>query len=193
MNTQAVAVSPGNTDVPSGPTVTAHQQAADAFVAAFKQLVATLPASDGQQVTNSRFVRAHLNVTEEFLKAAIDTLDKLPQVQGVAAFDVAGARDMLQKLDAWTPVVNQILSVGTDLQYAMWVIRAALIDGALRTYYVTKRLAKDESIDGPVVAGSHAATMKKTLGRAARVKKTKSQMQQAARKAETKEVPKKSE
>jgi hypothetical protein len=153
-------------EVPSTtPATTPQQQAADNFLTQFLELVKLLPTATGQP-TNSRFVRSHLNVSDDFLRAAIDAVEKVPGVGQVAGYDAAKAHEQMQNLDAFGPVVKQMFAAANAAQYALWTIKAALVDTALRAYYVTKRIARDAQTQvGPVEAGVHVEAMKKTIRR----------------------------
>lgn len=160
MSTQTQAVSTAVT------SATPQQQAADNFLTQFTELIKLLPAAKDQPAMNTQFVRTHLNVSDEFLRAAVDTLEKIPGIAGVTSFDAATAREMLQTLDAFGPVVKQLVATTAGAQFALNSIKAALVNSALRAYYVAKRMARDtEPLAGPSPVGVHAEVLKKTLGR----------------------------
>ena len=151
------------------PATSPHQQAADTFLTQFRSIAAALPSAQGQPATNARFVRTHQNVSLDFLKAAADALDKVPEVQG--ACDATFVRDKLSFIDAYGPVASQLFAAASGLQYAVWAAKASLVGGALRTYLFTRRVADDaDPLVGPVEAATHVEVMRKALGRRGRKK-----------------------
>ena len=178
-------------EVPSTPpAITPQQQVADNFVTQFLELMKVLPGPAGEP-TNTRFVRSHLNVSDDFLRAAIDTVDKVPGVGVVSGYDAAAAREKMQTLDAFGPAIKQVIAALNTALYALQTIRASLVDTALRTYYIAKRVARNvQSQVGPVEVGVHVEAMKKTIRRGRKKKTTPATPSPATpQPSEKKEVP----
>jgi phosphoenolpyruvate carboxylase len=147
------------------PTTTHYQQLANEFIAELDQIAAIIPKLEAQHVSTVNFVRSHLNASTEFLATVITAVEQTPELQGVGKLDAAAARDTLQFLEAFRPVLDKVTAFARNLQYAMNSRKASLVGDSLRIYGVAKAIAKDRRDPNRAAMGSHVANMKRILGR----------------------------
>ena len=149
------------------PTVTHYQQLADQFSKALDDIVAIIPKLQSTHVSTAKFVRGHLNVSIEFLFSAIAAVEQVTELQQVNKLDVVAARDTLQFIEAFRPVLDRVLAFGKSLQFTMAARKATLAADALQIYSISKGLARDP---GSANVASFVANMKRDLGRRGPVK-----------------------
>ena len=148
------------------PTVTHSQEVADQFVKAFEGAVTILPQLSTTHPTEARFVRGHLNASAAFLAAAIEAAEQNPTLQSSTGFDTVAARNAMQMMEAFTPVINRITAVRDSLQHTLWAEQAAVTNDALNLYAALKALGRNTfAAAGPVPLLSHVSVMKEALGR----------------------------
>jgi hypothetical protein len=80
------------------------------------QIAAIIPKLEAQHVSTVKFVRAHLNVPVEFLATVIAAVEQTPELQGVNKLDVSAARDTLQFIEAFRPVLDKVAAFARNLQ-----------------------------------------------------------------------------
>ena len=162
-------------EIPTEPTVTAFQEIADNFMKGFNALAGTLPPLDTGHPSTVKFVRSHLNVSGDFLAAAIAAVEQTPSLQGTQKLDTAAARVKLQMIEAFTPVIDRVTAFRNALRYTVQSEKAALAASGLQVYGLSKQLARDAGASaGTVSIISHIAVMKRHLGRTGRPKAAKS-------------------
>jgi hypothetical protein len=81
---------------------------------------------------------------------------------GVRKLDVTAARDTLQFLEAFRPVLDRIRALADSLEFTMKSRRASLTADALQIYAIAKAVGRDPR--GAAVA-SHVEHLKRDLGR----------------------------
>lgn len=171
--TPAAAVEPtdGTTppEGPGTPTVTHYQQLAAEFSAELDEIAAIIPKLEAQHVSTANFVRSHLNVPTEFLATVIAAVEQTVELQGVKKLDVATARDTLQFIEAFRPVLDKVTAFARNLQYTMNSRKASLAADALQIYDIAKGIARDPN---SAAVASLVANMKRDLGRRGRPKAT---------------------
>src|SRR6185436_2789974 len=89
------------------PTVTRYQQLASEVSASIAKALSQIAPLEAPHPSTRDFVRANSAVGTKFIAAVIAAVEESPELQGTK-FDVAEARDMLQFLEAFQPVLNQI-------------------------------------------------------------------------------------
>ena len=156
---------PDVNEIPT-PTVTHYQRVAEDFIKGFDVLVTTLPNLETTHPTTAKFVRSHLNISNEFIAAALAAVEQSPVLHGTQQFDTLSARNALQLLDALTPLLNRVRAFCDSLEYTLWTEKAFLTKSALQIYGVSKVLANDPASSlGAVSLTSHVGVMKRALGR----------------------------
>jgi hypothetical protein len=156
------------TAVPT-PTVTYYQQLAAEFTTELDQIATIIPKLEAQHVSTVKFVRAHLNVPTEFLATVVAAVEQTPELQGVNDLEVSQARDTLQFLEAFRPVLDKVTAFARNLQYTMNSRKASLSADTLQIYYIAKGVARGRN---QAAVGSLVANMKRDLGRRGRPKAT---------------------
>src|SRR6266567_8091712 len=102
---------PGTPDVPPTPTTTYFQQMADDFIHDLDRIVAALPALSTVHPTTAKFVRGHQTIPPEFLASVVAAVEQTPVLQATQKFDTVAARNGLQMLEAFTPLVNRVAAL----------------------------------------------------------------------------------
>jgi hypothetical protein len=86
----------------------------------------------------------------------------------VKKLDVAAARDTLQFIDAFRPVLDKVLAFAKNLQYTLNSRKATLAVDSLQIYDIAKGLARDRR---SATVEALVANMKRDLGKRGPVKR----------------------
>lgn len=146
-------------DVPSTLTVTFYQQLAARVTAALDEVSAILPPLTGDELLTPRRPR---NVPRVFLETAVSSVERNPELQAVRKLNVPAARDTLQCLEAFRPVLDAALGFINRLTLALQSRQGVLTAEALQIYDVAKGLARDLKSPDLITA---VANLKRDLGR----------------------------
>ncbi|HEX2062670.1 MAG TPA: hypothetical protein VHK90_18155 [Thermoanaerobaculia bacterium] len=169
--TAAATATDGSTTTPPPdsptPTITHYQQLATEFMAALDEIAQIIPKLEAAHISTANFVRSHLNVPIEFLGTATAAVEQTAELQGVKKLDVASARDTLQFIDAFRPVLDKVSAFAKNLQFTLNSRKASLASEALQIYDIAKGLARDPN---SATVASLVANMKRDLGRRGRPK-----------------------
>jgi hypothetical protein len=149
------------------PTVTYYQQVAEQFMKSLDEIVQIIPKLEASHVATATFVRTHLNIPNEFLATAIASVEQHPTLQAVQKLDPATARDTLQYIEAFRPVLDKVTAFQRALWFTLGSRKALLAADALQIYDVAKGLSRDP---GSADMASHVANLKRDLGRRGRPK-----------------------
>ncbi|MDQ3283585.1 MAG: hypothetical protein M3Q69_19455 [Acidobacteriota bacterium] len=169
-NASADAPADGTTpEVPVTPTITHYQQLADAFMKDLDEIATTIPKLEASHASTASFVRSHLNVSNDFLATAIAAVEQTPALQGVDKLDVLAARDTLQFIEAFRPVLDKVSAFASHLKFTIASRKASLAADALQIYDIAKGVSRDP---GSAAVASLVANMKRDLGRRGPAKAT---------------------
>jgi hypothetical protein len=160
------ATGPDLVPTPS-PTITHHQQLADAFSRALDEIAAAIPRLEITHPTTVTFVRTHQNVSLEFISSAVAAVEQSPELQGVNKLDVTAARDTLQFIEAFRPVQDKVSALANSLKFTIASRKASLAADSLQIYSIAKGVARDP---GAAAVASHVSNLRRDLGRRGRVK-----------------------
>jgi hypothetical protein len=157
----------------SSPTVTHYQQLADQFMKDLDAIASVIPKLEASHISTATFVRTHTNVSINFLATCIAAVEQTAALQGVNKLNSQAARDTLQFIEAFRPVLDKVESFTNSLRFTVASRKAALTADALQIYFIAKGVARDP---GSAAVASLVANMKRDLGRpgvtkAARIKK----------------------
>ncbi|HYO75719.1 MAG TPA: hypothetical protein VE010_04590 [Thermoanaerobaculia bacterium] len=147
------------------PTVTHHQMLADEIIRDLDAIAAKIAGLERRHPSTANFVRAHANVPIEFLATAAAAVEQTPELEAVRRFDVNEARDTLQFIDAYRPVVDKMLDLGRSLKFTLSARRARLAGKSLQIYAIAQALARDPA--GAAIS-PHIANLRRDLGRRGR-------------------------
>jgi hypothetical protein len=147
---------------PVTPTITHYQQLAAEFSAELDAIAAIIPKLEAQHISTASFVRSHLNVPTEFLATVIAAVEQTEELQGVKKLDIATARDTLQFIEAFRPVLDKVTAFARNLRYTMNSRKASLVADSLQIYYIAKGVARDPN---SAQVESLVGNMKRDLGR----------------------------
>jgi hypothetical protein len=153
------------------PTTTHYQQLANDFSNALDALVTILPRLELKHESTVGFVRSHVNVSLEFLETVIAAVERTPTLTQLNKVDLVQARDTLQFLSAFRVIVDRIDEVSKALKFTMDSRKANLSADALQIYAIAKGVARDA---GSADVAIHVQNMKRDLGRAKALARTKS-------------------
>jgi len=170
-STTASAVSPADGTLdPSAtpsPTITHYQQLAANFSKALDEIAAIIPKLEITHPATANFVRSHLNVPTAFLATAIAAVEQTPELRGVNKLDVTAARDTLQFIEAFRPVLDKVTAFANSLKFTMASKKASLAADSLQIYDIAKGVARDP---GAAAVAVLVANLKRDLGRRGRPK-----------------------
>lgn len=147
--------------VPS-PTVTHYQQVADQVGETLKQAFALIASFEAPHTSTLGFVRSHKAIPAQFIATAIAAVESTPELQSVNKFDVTEARDVLQFIDAFRTVVDQMDVLAQQLKFTIDGRKAKVAADALQIYDIAKGVARDP---GSGVLQLHVKNMRRDLGR----------------------------
>ncbi len=159
--TNGTTTTPPTAEAPS-PTITHYQQLATEFMAALDEIAQIIPKLEAAHISTANFVRSHLNVPIEFLATATAAVEQTAELQGVKKLDVASARDTLQFIDAFRPVLDKVSAFAKNLQFTLNSRKASLASEALQIYDIAKGLARDPNsatVVSLVAQGAAAGTV----------------------------------
>lgn len=137
-------------------TVTKSQQMADEFLKSLAALSATIPIPANAQALLGPAKR-DTRVSRGFLAAGIAAAAEVPELQAATRFDVDAAREALQFIDAWSPVLPSVQAFTRLLSLALALRKSPLTMQVRAAYAVANGLAK-ATPDAPVAI--HAKAMK---------------------------------
>ena len=167
---------PGDPD--NVPVRTKYNDQADGYVAKLNAMMAEFPVEfQTRHRTKARLVDARIGVPMKCLSAGVAALERSPKLQSVSRIDAAEARDQLQMLEAYLPVLLLAEKFFFDMKFTLNTIRADLANNTLKVYGVAKTLGRDG--EDPESA-QLADVMGRELGRKRIPKLKKSAKQPAA-------------
>jgi len=149
-------------DVLQTPTVTHYQQVAAQVGAALHEALSRIASFEAPHPSTLRVVRTHRIIPTEFIATAIAVVEATPELQSVRKFDVDEARDVLQFIDAFRPIVDLIDSLARDLRYTIGARKAKVAADALQIYEIAKGVARDPD---SAALQTHLQNLKRDLGR----------------------------
>jgi hypothetical protein len=153
----SAGATPDPSTAPS-PTVTHYQQLADDFSKALDEIVAIIPQMEIAHPATANFVRSHNNVPMQFLATAIAAVEQAPQLQNVNKLEVMAARDTLQFIEAFRPVLDKVAAFADSLKFTLASRKAVLTADALQIYDIAKGVARDPG-------AAHVASLVRNLRR----------------------------
>jgi hypothetical protein len=163
METSASAAAPQLADDTPTPTVTHYQQLAEQFSKALDEIAALIPQLQGEHPATANFVRSHQNIPVEFLGTAIAAVEQVPELQGVRKLNISEARDTLQFIEAFRPILDKALRFAKTLGFTLGTRKANLAADALQIYSIAKGVARDPNAS---LVASIVQDLKRDLGRA---------------------------
>jgi len=126
------------------------------------QLTDTIPKVQLSQELTGKYVGRRQNVPDQFLRTTIAAVEQSPELQAVNKLDPAGARDALDFIDEFRPVLDRVAAFARDLRHTIRARRAILRNDALHIYAVGKAIARDAS---STAVASHVENMGRDLAR----------------------------
>jgi len=101
------------------PTITFYKQLADEFMRELDDIAPIIPQLEAAHISTVNFVRSHLNVPIKFLATAIAAVEQTPALQAVNKLDVLAARDTLQFIEAFRPVLDKVSAFASALKFTI--------------------------------------------------------------------------
>lgn len=123
-------------------TITAHQKLAEEILNDLATVADKFPTVDPTRLATDDFIRAHINVSVEFIATAIAVIEGRPELQAAARLDPSDGRAGLQYLEAFRTVHDRLLQMADQLKRAMKQRKALLAWQALQTYAIARGFAR---------------------------------------------------
>ncbi|HEX7154397.1 MAG TPA: hypothetical protein VF618_23125 [Thermoanaerobaculia bacterium] len=145
-------------EVPPTLTITHYETLANDFLAQLDLLAGVVPQVEPEHTSQRVFVRTHVNAPLEFLSSAVASVKLMPELKVLNKLDVLAARDALQFLDAFRPVLDKVNAFARALKYTMAAKRAAVTNDAQQIYRIAQAIASN---GGNPALEEHVANMKR--------------------------------
>ena len=156
-------------DTPASPTTTHYQEMADALSATLTTALSQIPSFEQSHPATVKFVRSHQGFPNDFIATVLAAVAADPQLQNVNKFDVVEARDTLQFLEAFRPVIDQAQALLATLKFTCASRKARVVADGLQIYVIAQGIGRDP---GSVAVTSYAENMKRDLKRNRRRSRT---------------------
>jgi len=166
----AASDTPVSPVTPVTPTTTHYQEVAKELSASLTAAMGQIPTFEAKHEDTEKFVRSHSSFPNDFIATVLAAVDADPQLQNVNKFDVTEARDTLQFLEAFRPVIDQIDALLANLKFTCASRKAKVVAAGLQIYEIAKGLGRDP---GSASVASHAKNMKRDLKRPGPPRKAK--------------------
>lgn len=153
------------TDAPAAdttPTITHYQNLATQLSVAVTGLIAQIPRFESAHPAIAGFVKANRQIPPDFIATVLAAVETNPELQKLEKFDVTEARDTLQFLEAFRPLVDQVDALARDLKFTMDARKAKVAADGLQIYAIAKGIARDPN---SAMVAAHVRNMKRDLGR----------------------------
>src|SRR3954451_12091337 len=121
---------------PPTPTTTHYQEVAKQLSASFTAAMSQIPAFEPSHEATAKFVRSHSGFPNDFISTVLAAVEADPQLQSVKKFDVVEARDTLQFLEAFRPVIDQIEALLANLKFTCAARKARVVADGLQLYEI---------------------------------------------------------
>lgn len=188
-NTNPTATETGGASTPEvtiTPTLTRAQELAEQFMGELDRIAGIIPKLDVKHRSTANFVRSHQSVPNEFLVSSVAAVEQNAELQALNKLKPDEAREVLQFIEAFRPVVDKLHDFARNLLFTMNSRKAVVASDALHIYSVAKRISVDAS---NASLAAHVENMKRDLDRPGRpripveVRKAAREAASAAKKA----------
>jgi hypothetical protein len=152
---------------PPTPTTTHYQEVAKQISDLLTTAVGLIPAFEAKHQATAKFVHAHSGFPNDFIATVLAAVEADPQLQGVKKFDVTEARDTLQYMEAFRPVIDQAEALRENLRFSCTARKARVVADGLQLYDIAKGIGRDP---GSASVASFTKNMKRDLNRPGRRK-----------------------
>ena len=146
--------------VPSPPN--ASELLAAELLGVLNDFAARVPGLSSPHKSTAPSVRRHRTISKTFMRSAIFTTEEFETLQATGTLGVGAAREALQFVDAFKPVLDKLKTLTQDMGFTIELRTAEVSDASLRIYGVAKILSRDPATGD---LGGHTAILKKNLGR----------------------------
>ena len=143
-------------------TPTYYLELGTELMGAFDQIAAIIPKVVEAESATAKDVRVNLGVPLAFCAAAISAVEQLPQLAAAGNLEPEKARNLLQFIEAFTPLSDKMSGLSRRLRHALRAAKSQLGTDSLHVYRVAQSVASDER--SPLVK-EHVGAMKRDLGR----------------------------
>lgn len=132
------------------------------LLAVLNDFAARVPGLSSPHSSTAGRVRSQRTISKPFMRSAIFATEEFANLQATGALGIGAAREGLQFVDAFKPVLLKLKTLTQDMGFTIELRTAEVADAALRIYGIAKILARDPA---SAELGGHAAILKKRLGR----------------------------
>lgn len=145
---------------------TKYNDLADVYVAQLDRLTADFPRPiQTRQPANAAFVTFHIGIPLRVLATGIAAIEQSQDLQGIKRFSAPEARDTLQLVDAFLPVIDRAEAFWSQLRFTINAMRAQVASNVLQVYGVAKTLGRDPQ---SAELRAHGERIGRALGRKGR-------------------------
>jgi hypothetical protein len=159
---QQITVTTEPAVAPAEPVLTHYQQLAGDYIKALEQMAVILPQLEEAQVAVAKYTRGQLAYSEQFCATVIGAVEQTPELRAIGKLDPAAARNILQFLEGFKPVLDKGAAFVKNVQFTYNSQKATLVGQALQVYQIAKNMARDKR--SPELM-AHVANMKRDLKR----------------------------
>jgi hypothetical protein len=153
-------------------TLTEQQRLAKEILEDLERVAAKMPKLEYVTPGIEDFIRAHVNVPRRFMGSTVSLVEQSHELTAMGTLDPREGHDVLQFLEAFQTVQDQLLVMHRDLKFTMKVRHAKLAWQSLQIYALARGLARDGK--SPEMA-SYVSALRRDLGPRGRPRKKKSE------------------
>jgi hypothetical protein len=130
--------------------ITKNDLLAAEFLTRFRELVTMLPSLTGTLSMSDDFVRSHVNLSYDFLRASVNAATQLDDVRSAAQLDLYEAQDTLDFNRNFDRVADEVEIFVKLLRRAMARRKAKLAAQSLQVYEIAKAVRRNNE-DRPLI------------------------------------------
>jgi len=170
-DTVVVTGVPGGTaELPPTPATTRYLEVAKQVNALLDEAISLIPDFEPKHQATAKFVHGFSGYANDFIATVLASVEADPELQNVKKFDVDAARDTLQYMDAFRPLVDKLTVMRNNVKFSCDTRKAKTVVEALQLYAIAKGIGRDS---GSASVAAHAGNMKRDLNRPGRKSKSK--------------------
>ena len=109
-------------------------------------------------------------MANDFIATVVAAVDADPELQNVKKFNVDDARDTLQYMEAFRPLVDKLTAMRNNVKFSCDTRKAKTVVESLQLYAIAKGIGRDAS---SASVAAHVDNMKRDLKRPGRKTKLK--------------------
>ena len=120
------------------PTVTEMDRVAEQVRATIDSVAALIPRLEQPHPSTRHRIRAHRTVPRAFIVSMIAAVEEIETLRLVRKFDVDDARETLQFIDAFRPIVDQLQALTSALRFTIESRKARVVAARPAAHYASR-------------------------------------------------------